>query len=68
MDANHALSSWSGDGAAPSILTLASAVFAEAGRAAAASRRYQILTRRGNARSVSARKVFEEFFADHIRR
>lgn len=66
MDANHALSGWSGEGAAASALTLALTVFAENRRAAAASRRYQILTRRGYARSVSARKVFEEFFADHI--
>jgi hypothetical protein len=68
MDANQVLSGWSGDGAAASVLTLASAVVAESKRAAAASQRYHILTRRGNARSVSARKVFEEFFADHVRR
>jgi hypothetical protein len=65
MDANHALSGWSGDGAAASVLTLALTLIAETRRATAASRRYQILTRRGYARSVSARKVFEEFFADH---
>jgi thioredoxin-like negative regulator of GroEL len=65
MDANHALSEWSDEGAAASVLTLALTLFAENRRAAAASRRYQILTRRRNARSVSARKVFEEFFADH---
>jgi hypothetical protein len=65
MDANHALSGWSGDGAAASALTLALTLIAENRRAAAASRHYQMLTRRGNARSVSTRKVFEEFFADH---
>ena len=64
MDANHALSGWSADGATASTLTLVLTVFAESRRAGAASRLYQILTRRGCTRSVSARKVFEEFFAD----